>query len=440
MEETNNTKYELGFLQDRKDNRYWQIKLGKMRSLTNGIAQYRRLMAIFNFLGKMIGVIIFFFLLIPICIIALIISIRLKKREGKAGNINEGTRRVLEVYERFMNVYPARVYSPILKAMEVGFLRNQDLRPPSLEIAIGDGYLSSLVFGERGYNLTIGSDMIYETILSSIKYNHIDKLVVCDAVELPFPDNCFNTVIMNNLMHHLPSRKKTLREIERVLKPGGKFFFQDNLRGWIEYTFDSRILRFFHLNFMAKKIEAFKLNLFAQKLLTSRVYWEEGVKETEMEVLVNQEFMSKKALTIGSIFEYLNLLQGQPTRESMRILLKIGFLKKFIDKKFSNIIKYLIINEQKLIEKNQGAFLFVVLRKGGEVGDIGEPARELKYACLKCKNELEQKGDQMVCQECGQEYPIRKGVPIFLSYQEKLKEFENYLDTTDKREVKEYIT
>jgi len=56
------------------------------------------------------------------------------------------------------------------------------------------------------------------------------QLEHADAKDLPFDDAEFDWCLSNSIMHHIPEPVECLREMQRVLKPGGLLFVRDLLR------------------------------------------------------------------------------------------------------------------------------------------------------------------------------------------------------------------
>lgn len=54
---------------------------------------------------------------------------------------------------------------------------------------------------------------------------------VADASQLPFPDAAFDAVIANHMLYYVPDIPATLRELRRVVRPGGQIFTATNGSG-----------------------------------------------------------------------------------------------------------------------------------------------------------------------------------------------------------------
>jgi ubiquinone/menaquinone biosynthesis C-methylase UbiE len=52
-----------------------------------------------------------------------------------------------------------------------------------------------------------------------------------DIQNIPFPDGCFDVVIANHMLYHVPDLPKALSEVKRILKSGGKFYAATNGNG-----------------------------------------------------------------------------------------------------------------------------------------------------------------------------------------------------------------
>lgn len=53
---------------------------------------------------------------------------------------------------------------------------------------------------------------------------------VADAGELPYPTSAFDAVFDFGIIHHVPDWRAAVREVARVLRPGGLFFFEEVTR------------------------------------------------------------------------------------------------------------------------------------------------------------------------------------------------------------------
>ena len=92
-----------------------------------------------------------------------------------------------------------------------------------LEIGSGPGNVSKILSD-------IGADVkgidFSRTMVTVANHLYPDiTFEVANAEEIPFEDNSFDCVVANFVVHHLARPEVVFNEINRVLKPGGKFVF-----------------------------------------------------------------------------------------------------------------------------------------------------------------------------------------------------------------------
>ena len=58
------------------------------------------------------------------------------------------------------------------------------------------------------------------------RYRHLENLKSFDLQDIPFPDADFDWVICNHVLEHVPDDRRAMREILRILSPGGTAILQ----------------------------------------------------------------------------------------------------------------------------------------------------------------------------------------------------------------------
>ena len=119
------------------------------------------------------------------------------------------------VYKRAMKA-DQKVYD-FMYARIPGQIRGQEV----LEIATGPGLLAKHV--APAAKTMIATDYSDGMIAQAKKGKCPENLhfETADAMALPYADHSFDTILIANALHIVPDPKRVLREIDRVLRPGG---------------------------------------------------------------------------------------------------------------------------------------------------------------------------------------------------------------------------
>lgn len=104
----------------------------------------------------------------------------------------------------------------------------------ALDLGCGTGVVS-LALAWRGFDVTgidHSKDMLEIAVqkLADANVSGRSSFVVGDVRSVPAPDGQFDCVTCQGLLHHLAEMESTLRELRRVLKPGGFFYISEPTR------------------------------------------------------------------------------------------------------------------------------------------------------------------------------------------------------------------
>ena len=148
----------------------------------------------------------------------------------------DGDRRAEKVHELFATI--ARRYDLVNDLMSAGQHRRWKRRlvdlagepQDVLDLCCGTGDIARL-FAEHGARV-VGVDFTLEMLrVAATRYNRESvsrvQWIRADALRLPFEENSFDVVSVGYGLRNLSDLERGLREILRVLRPGGKFLSLD---------------------------------------------------------------------------------------------------------------------------------------------------------------------------------------------------------------------
>jgi excisionase family DNA binding protein len=99
-----------------------------------------------------------------------------------------------------------------------------------VDLGAGDGYLSRAIASrvDKVIAVDISGEMLKELSKKAAQDGLVNiRTIVADGCDLPLEDESADLVCANMFLHHIEEPALAIREMYRVLKPGGKVFLAD---------------------------------------------------------------------------------------------------------------------------------------------------------------------------------------------------------------------
>jgi SAM-dependent methyltransferase len=113
-----------------------------------------------------------------------------------------------------------------------------------LDIGCGTGTFARRVLDEHREAEIWGLDFCGKMIRAGLKQRRPSdqriRFIQADSESLPLLDNTFDVVCCSNSFHHYPNQSSAVREMHRVLRPGGRLIIIDGYRDrlWGRFIYD----------------------------------------------------------------------------------------------------------------------------------------------------------------------------------------------------------
>ena len=129
-----------------------------------------------------------------------------------------------DYFVELLNAYWFAPPVALWRAIELRVAAQQRYERPLLDLGCGDGLIGHVLFGARR-QVDVGLDPWIEQLsraADSTVYLHLDQ---AGGHAMPYADQRFATVFSNSVLEHIADVEPVLREVRRILEPGGRFIF-----------------------------------------------------------------------------------------------------------------------------------------------------------------------------------------------------------------------
>ncbi len=194
----------------------------------------------------------------------------------------------------------------LLRAVECRFMSEAPLIHPVLDIGCGDGHFASIAYQEP---IDVGLDPMDRDLQEAATRRPAvyKEIVKGSATALPFSDASFATVVSNCVIEHIPDVDRTLREIHRVLLPGGSFATTLPSEHYPEFLLGSTLLRRIGLSRPAKAYGDFFNRISFHYHVDPPGVWEERLARAGLTMTAHAYYFSPRAHQAFDLAHYLGL-------------------------------------------------------------------------------------------------------------------------------------
>ncbi|MBI3754343.1 MAG: class I SAM-dependent methyltransferase [Deltaproteobacteria bacterium] len=265
-------------------------------------------------------------------------------------------------------------YNPgtaLWRGIEATCFAEIDLVPPVLDVGCGDGafgaltmYLSRKEAGSKDSKIDMGIDVHSEKFINTWAYKYFLR---ADAIELPFPNGYFNTVISNCVLEHIQDVISALTEINRVLKDGGRFYITVPSVYFNQYFLITSLLSKIGMNAVANRIVKMRNKKLSHHHTLTIGEWQAILTKGSFELVSHKYIISKiMQRIVFLIFDIYNIGIGRFTIGNvMRKLDLVCF--SYFNKRLLSLFFHRILGgsfqKELNCSLNEGAGIFISARK-----------------------------------------------------------------------------
>jgi SAM-dependent methyltransferase len=202
----------------------------------------------------------------------------------------------------FLNAYldQAPVPLALMRALECEHLSRFPFERPILDLGCGDGTFARVLF--NGVVMDAGIDADEREVRRARRTRCYSQLLSGRIEQLPFDDESFTTVYSNCVLEHVREIEGSMREIHRVLRPGGTLYMTVPSPRCVTFRLWPRLLTRLRLHRLASGCATITLRLFKATHVMEAHQWIGLLARVGLIVQHHEPYMSLRATRIQDLF------------------------------------------------------------------------------------------------------------------------------------------
>jgi SAM-dependent methyltransferase len=206
--------------------------------------------------------------------------------------------------ERLLAEQNATLPRVLIRTAECVLISDVELPRPLLDIGSGDGSFADVLFDEP---VDVGIDNSLPQIVRSKHLRAYRDLALGVGERLPFRDGVFGSALSNSTLEHTSEPVAIIKEMGRVLKPGGVAVITVPSEHFNEFLLGTTVLRKLHMRWGANAYSRFMNRVTRHVHIEPPSTWQRWIEDADMVVEEWRYYYSHRDTMIFDVSHYASL-------------------------------------------------------------------------------------------------------------------------------------
>ena len=242
------------------------------------------------------------------------------------------------------------------RSLECKIYQQLQLPHPILDLGCGEGLFSKILFTEK---IDTGIDPDPRELERARQLGAYQELIQCIGSSVPKPNGFYYTIFSNSVLEHIPDLTPVLKEVNRLLALGGRFYITVPSNDFDKHSVIRRLLMKVGLPKIAERFGILYNKFWKHYHYYTKEDWEELVCHFGFEIVESFYYDPRKVCTLNDSLVPFGLLSLVIKRLTNRWVL-FPTLRRIVIYPFFILAERFLQGAEK---SNQGGLVFISLTK-----------------------------------------------------------------------------